>query len=97
MKVMAKLCGERKFIKKHVRPLTFSEYMNDDIHPLLVIDNAGLYRECRWNGKPKTWKTRPTHVKRPMKYGMYECFYGGLKTLDTLMVYTLREEPTNAE
>ncbi len=35
----------------------------------------GTYRECRVNGAPKTWKTRPGHVKVPIKYGMYECGY----------------------
>lgn len=31
-----------------------------------------VYRRCRPNGMPKTWKTRPD-VELPIKYGMYEC------------------------
>lgn len=31
--------------------------------------------KCRRNGKTKTWKTRPTEFKIPVKYGMYDYFY----------------------
>lgn len=31
--------------------------------------------ECRANGACKTWKTRPTEFRLPVKYGMKECFY----------------------
>ena len=63
--------GEAKF-----RPMTVDEAKSlrhgDHVE---FMDKNGDVRDCRVNGKPKTWKTRPTHVKVPMKYGMYECFY----------------------
>jgi len=43
---------------------------------LMFLDPQGNVRECRVSGKPKTWKTRPGHVKVPIKYGMYENAYG---------------------
>lgn len=30
---------------------------------------------ARVNGKVKTWKTRPTEFRIPMKHGLKECFY----------------------
>ena len=30
---------------------------------------------CRVNGKCKTWKTKLTDFKLPVKYGLKECFY----------------------
>lgn len=37
------------------------------------LANDGTARTCKVNGKPQTWKTRPGHVRVPLKYGMYEC------------------------
>ena len=34
-------------------------------------------REFRVSGRPKTWKTRPDHVKVPVKYGLYDNAYIG--------------------
>jgi hypothetical protein len=42
---------------------------------LTFLDRFGDVRECRVSGKPKTWKTRPGHVRVPIKYGMYENSY----------------------
>ena len=42
---------------------------------LRAHDAAGTFRECRVSGRPKTWKTRPGHVRVPIKYGMYENGY----------------------
>lgn len=39
------------------------------------LSNDGKARDVTVNGKPKTWKTRPAHVKVPLKYGMYEYAY----------------------
>jgi hypothetical protein len=30
---------------------------------------------ARVNGRCKTWKTRPTHFRLPVKYGLRHCFY----------------------
>lgn len=35
----------------------------------------GTARQVTINGKPQTWKTRPSEVKVPLKYGMYEYGY----------------------
>ena len=42
---------------------------------VFILDHIKLWRRARVTGKVKTWKTRPHHVKVPMKYGMYEPFY----------------------
>jgi hypothetical protein len=47
-----------------------------------VLRQGGGVLQCRVSGKPKTWKTRPGHVRVPVKYGLYENSYvesyGGL-------------------
>lgn len=41
-----------------------------------TLKNAdGTPLRGRVNGKCKTWKTRPTEFRLPMKYGLKECFY----------------------
>jgi hypothetical protein len=42
-------------------------------HPFHARD--GTVRRCRVSGAPKTWKTRPAHVRVPITYGMYESGY----------------------
>ncbi len=42
---------------------------------LTFLDRNGDVRECRVSGRPKTWVTRPGHVKVPIKYGIYENAY----------------------
>jgi len=95
---LVKLSGERKPTEHAVRILTYDDYCkawpNDHkVSPILVLAtgrNAGVYCEVRWNGQPKTWKTRPGMVERPVKYGMYECFHVG--TVDGLArAYTLAD------
>lgn len=40
------------------------------------LKNAdGTPVRCRVNGVCKTWKTRPTEFRLPVKYGLKECFY----------------------
>ena len=41
--------------------------------PFLCQD--GTCRDLTINGRPKVWKTRPGHVKVPIKYGRYEYGY----------------------
>lgn len=43
---------------------------------LYVVDGAGSVRECRTNGAPKVWKTRPGCVLS-LKYGLKQCFQAG--------------------
>lgn len=41
-----------------------------------TLKNAdGTPVRARRNGKTKTWKTRPTLFKIPVKYGLKQCFY----------------------
>ena len=42
---------------------------------VMFLDRNGDIRDCRVSGRPKTWKTRPGHVRVPIKYGMYENAY----------------------
>ncbi len=42
---------------------------------VMFLDRKGNVRDCRVSGRPKTWVTRPCHVKVPIKYGMYETAY----------------------
>lgn len=37
-----------------------------------ALSRLGKIVGIKVNGKPKTWKTRPGHVKVPFKYGLYE-------------------------
>ena len=54
------------------RPLMAAEARTGERRTFYFEDNNGEVRECRANGAPKTWKTRPD-VELPIKYGMYEC------------------------
>ena len=41
-----------------------------------VLRNSdGTALRARPNGRCKTWVTRPSEFRLPMKYGMYETFY----------------------
>ena len=56
---------------------------------IMFLDRNGDVRDCRVSGKPKTWKTRPGHVRVPIKYGMYENTYAesyGESQLDPVML-----------
>lgn len=63
---------------KHPRTLTVRLLTLEEIKALHAgqrvkfLSNEGTVRELTINGKPKTWKTRPTEVSVPVKYGMYE-------------------------
>jgi len=59
---------------RQFREMTVRDVLADTFgRHLFFEDKSGNYRECRTNGKAKTWKTRPTHVSLPVKYGLYEC------------------------
>lgn len=68
----------RKPLTVTLRPLTFAEFTaawpRGEVSPLYV--RGAYFPEfflVRWNGKAKTWKTRPNEAERGVKYGMYEC------------------------
>ena len=68
----------RKPLTLTLRPLTFAEFTaawpGREVSPLYVRGtNFATYFKVRWNGKAKTWKTRPDEAERGIKYGMYEC------------------------
>ncbi len=59
-----------------VRPMSAQEAMRLKYgDQLMFLDQHNHIRECRISGNPKTWKTRPGHVRIPIKYGMYENSY----------------------
>lgn len=45
------------------------------LHHKSLKNADGSPLRCRVNGKCKTWVTRPTDFRLPVKYGMYDCFY----------------------
>lgn len=53
------------------------------------LANDGTRRDCKVNGKPKTWKREPNRVVVPIKYGLYD--YGRCRsrsdgTMERLLV-----------
>lgn len=59
--------------------------------PFLTINHD--VRELKINGTPKTWITRPGHVKVLIKYGLYEYgyaeHYGGSESEETCTIPVL--------
>lgn len=55
-----------------VRLMTCDEAKGIDYGHVKFESIHGELRECKVNGRPKTWKTRPNDVDVPVKYGMYE-------------------------
>lgn len=45
------------------------------LHHRSRINADGTPVRCRVNGMCKTWKTRPTEFRLPVKHGLYDCFY----------------------
>lgn len=58
------------------RYLTVGEAKRLSFSTVYAIDKWGTVRECRLNGAPKTWKTRPG-CKLSLKYGLREHFRVG--------------------
>ena len=46
-----------------------------EFHHVTLKNADGTPLRWRANGACKTWKTRPTHFKLPVKYGLYEYSY----------------------
>lgn len=56
-----------------VRPMTLAEGLAIPWGcSLEFVSNSGDVRNCRPNGKVRTWKRDLTRVEIPTKYGMYE-------------------------
>jgi hypothetical protein len=49
------------------------------------IDRFGTVRDCKINGRVRTWKRDPTHVEVPIKIGLYE--YATLNLQDALTMF----------
>lgn len=45
------------------------------LHHITLKNANGSPLRARVNGRCKTWKTRPTEFRLPMKYGLRNCFY----------------------
>ena len=56
--------------------ITKAQAMTANNFEMLHYKNADL-TQVRWrrNGKTKLWKTRPTHFRIPVKYGLYDYGY----------------------
>lgn len=63
--------------KIKVRYMTVGEIKQLNYGHAKWVNYQGMMRDCKINGKVKTWKTRPNDVTVPCKYGLYESFYIG--------------------
>ncbi len=57
----------------------------------------GSAARCRVNGACKTWKTRPTEFRLPVKYGLKACFYITERNAADWLLNDPTEEPTEAD
>ena len=55
---------------------------NDTLHHTTNVNADGSPQRWRVNGAVKTWKTRPSEVKIPVKHGMYDYGYVTQDDLD---------------
>ena len=59
--------------------VTKSDCMNarhrDEFHHVSECNSDGTPLRVRVNGMCKTWKTRPTEFRLPVKYGLYGYHY----------------------
>ena len=55
-----------------VRDITKAETLALTGHAKMIA-NDGKLRDIKINGKVRTWKTNPSRIEVPCKYGMYEC------------------------
>lgn len=69
-------CGydrNKNKVSKRFRFMTIGEARNLKYGDTVsFIDKNGLYRNCKVNGKPRTWKREPERILVPVKYGLYE-------------------------
>ena len=61
--------------KSKYRSITFDECLKLSYgDKVFFIDNSGKVRQCKINGKVKTWKRDKERIEIPCKYGLYEYF-----------------------
>jgi len=74
-------------------PLTLEQaknlYHGQVLYHMYHTNADGSPQRWRVNGVPKTWKTRPTHVRVPIKHGLWDYDY---LTQDDLDLLTLDEQ-----
>jgi hypothetical protein len=85
------LSGDDKGKSIDVRPMTISELKALSYGDRVLVytgyfgrNRLGGLVHVKVNGKPKTWKTRPSDVSIPIKYGLYE--YERIEYRDGAMV-----------
>jgi hypothetical protein len=73
----AYISSKKKSQPKHWRGLSIEEIkqLQPGQRVKFISSLMGDVRECKVNGKPKTWKTRLNDIKVPLKYGLYEYAY----------------------
>lgn len=57
------------------KKLAVSLSYRDELHHKTLKNADKTPVRCRVNGVCKTWKTRPSEFRLPVKYGLRECFY----------------------
>ena len=45
------------------------------LHHVVILGSDKQPVRCRVNGKCKTWVTRPSNFRLPVKHGLRNCFY----------------------
>lgn len=61
---------------KAAPPLTCHDITNCSVFLHRTVTNKdGTPLKARRNGYTRTWKTRPTEFRIPVKYGLKTCFY----------------------
>jgi hypothetical protein len=66
------------------RILSLDELKNNNHSHVYIQAKCGCFLRVSINGKAQTWKTRPSEVKIPYKYGLYE--YGYITENDIVKV-----------
>ncbi len=87
--------SNKETVTKRYRYLTIEEYKA--LKPggrVDVVGTGGKIYNCKVNGKPQVWKTRPGDVRVPLKYGLYEshqAFYTNGELFGTRIVAEVPE------
>ena len=74
-------------VKSSYRSITLAEAKKLQYgDKVLFIDQHGKVRECKVNGKPKTWKRDETRIEIPAKYGLYEYYTFTSSDFDRIVI-----------
>lgn len=57
------------------KEIALSLRLNQTLYSNMFTNADGTPKRCRVNGRCKTWKTRPTEFRLPVKYGFHTHFY----------------------